>query len=542
MYGLRSRSIRGLVWALSVLALGGCSVISRVRDPSHSMADLDSRGLEAYQSGELTQARDLLNDAVSVGKKAGLARSETMARTYLHLGAVFIALDETDQALRYLGLALRIQPSISPGNDINSPPLRRTLALARTQVKSGRGPAATAAPELPFPESPRPVTARATADALREPAAERLAVTAAAPAAPVAAPPEPAAAAAPELKSEDEPELPATISEPLHCVTPDEAPPAVQIPVRCVARPGIAVARMVLYHRAPGSAKFTAVAMARSRQGWYQAMIPPTVVAGKSLQYYVEAHGTGKRPSASAGDEESPNLLLIRANAPRAGQKIATGSEPSPSARPEVEENPLALADQEHALKIADAGIRRRGHNALWFGVGGGTAYGWHPTQRLELHDDNQVGPGFSPAGIGQITPEIGVQLGTAYAVSIQARFQFIPESGSGETTVTDAPKHSAFAVFARLYRFFGRGQGQPFVTGTLGGGEAFRLKVPPHPELMLGRSDTVRGGPVALGPGLGYLYQFNGHFAWAVEARVLLGIPTVAALGELSTGAQLAF
>jgi carbon starvation protein CstA len=44
------------------------------------------------------------------------------------------------------------------------------------------------------------------------------------------------------------------------------------------------------------------------------------------------------------------------------------------------------------------------------------------------------------------------------------------------------------------------------------------------------------------LGPGAGFLYHFDPHFAWIVEGRVLAGVPDFAVLGELSTGGQATF
>jgi hypothetical protein len=333
---------------------------------------------------------------------------------------------------------------------------------------------------------------------------------------------------------EDEPDLPASVSQPLYCLTPDEAPPGVEIPMRCVPGPGLTVAKMVLFYRTPGRNEFTAVNMSRSPKGWYRGTVPPSS-AGKALQYYIEARGPGNKVASSNGEEESPNLVLIR---DESESRLAADEAPA-SARDD--ENPLALAEEEHARAVEERSTHRRARDAFWLGVGVGSGYGWHPARRLEFHDDLQMASGVSPAGLLQISPEIGRQFGARYALSLQARLQVIPESGSGDNRA-GAPAHTALAVFLRGHRFYGLGNAQLFLTGTIGGGQGFRLVVPPDPESGVDRSDTVRAGPFVAGPGAGFIYHFSRHFAWALELRTLVGFPDLAALGELSTGGSLAF
>jgi Tfp pilus assembly protein PilF len=528
-----------VILAFSIPCVASCAHLLRARDPAARMAALDREALDAYQAGELTQARDLLNNAVAIGKDAALDRDPVMARAYLDLGAVFLATNDRRQGMQYLGYALRINPDIEPDPGIATPPLKKTLALARSQVKHRRGPASVAALSLKLPVVP----AKREASVAARTAV--IAPTRPAPAPPAAAPPpppkvDPPKAPAPEPE-DNEPDLPATITQPLYCLTPDEAPPSVQIPLRCVPRPGLSVARMVLFYRGPGSERFTAVPMARSRKGWYAGVVPPAASAGKSLQYYVEAHGPGNKVSTTNGQADSPNLLLIREGAKPAG--LLAAAEPrgeAPVRQEKDEENPLAVVEQQRARALEE-GARRRSSHAVWLAVGIGSGYGWHPTRRLEFHDENQIGTGVSPAGLIQVTPEVGLQLGARYAVSIQGRLQIIPDSGSGDNK-PGSPARTAVAAFVRVHRFYGLGSAQLFLTGTLGAGDGFRLTVPPHPELGAGRSDTVRGGPLALGPGAGFIYHFTRHFGWAVETRLLVGFPAFAALGEASTGAQLSF
>jgi hypothetical protein len=521
----------------SLLLTTGCATIWRGPTPADHVLDLNREALDTFESGDFAQAKQLLAQAAATAKSAGLDRDPAMARTYINLGAVSLSENDRRDAMRYFGYALRIQPDIQPSPDIATPPVKRAFALARSQVRRRRGAASAAALSLKFP-----ATAPAPA-ASAPPAAERTlaesqsgaatkVVAEASPATPTGAP----AAEETALSPDDaEPDLPANVNRPLFCLAPDEAPPAVELPLRCVPRQGLAVAKMVLFYRAPGKESFTAIPMSRSHKGWYQGVVPSSVTTGKSLQYYVEVRGAGNRLATSNGLPDSPNLVMIRAGADNPDARLG-----SPPRDDEEEENPLALINEEHARQLEERAHRRSRH-AVWLGAAVGSGYGWHPDHRLEFHDDNQVSGGLSPAGLGQVTAEIGMQYGPSYAFSLQGRLQLIPESGAGDARPGN-PAHNAVAIFARAYRFFGRGSGQPFLTGTVGAGDGFRLVVPPHPEIGVGRNDTIRGGPLVLGPGAGYLYQFTSHFAWSVELRGLVGFPSVAALAELSTGAQVAF
>jgi hypothetical protein len=519
------------------------------------MVDLDQQALEAYSAGEIARARALLLRAVAEGKKAGLDNDPAMARAYLDLGAVNLAENDRSEALRNFGLALSIQPSIQPGPDIASPALKKVVAVARLQLRHGRGAAAAAvaarkkvkatsevasSDEEPT-EKPNGAATRAVAPAadddsarpaLREPAPVR-ATRESVPLAKLEPPSQVA-------QEDEEPDFPSNPSQPLYCPIPDEAPPGTAVPLRCVNSRNVAVSSMVLFYRPAGSENFTSVPMVRSRKGWYQGVVPASALVGKTLQYYVEARGPASTVASSNGEASSPNLVIIRPGAAPVGSSGALAA--APSVRHEssasVEENPLTSSEEKRA---AEPSLHRRRPHSLWFGLGLGSGMGWHPTRRLEFRREDNVASGFSPAGLMQLTPEIGWQLDEDWAFSVQSRHQFIPESGSGDD-LRGAPAHGALAVLLRAYRYFGQGRGQPFVSAAVGYGDAFRLVVPPHPELGVIRNDTVKGGPWVLGPGVGYLFNFSSHFGWAAEARLLGALPDTAALVEFMTGAQVGF
>ena len=543
----RSVSLTPLVCVVAIAACASTNTASR------KMLDLNQQALDAFEAGKLAQARDLLSQAVVLGKKNGLTKDQAMARTYLDLAAVFLAMNERDKGLRQMGLALRIQPDIEPAPQIATAPVKKALARARAEVEKRKGQAGAARDKE---EREEKEAAPAPPPRKHEPAPPPHAVVKATPPpAPKAPPPAEKPAPPPEEKAapvaakerpaadDEEPDLPANVPQPLYCPTPDEAPPASEIALRCVPRPGVSFARIVLFYRSAGSETFTPVPMVRSRKGWYSGMVPASAVIGKSLQYYVEAQIPGKKAATSNGQSDSPNLLSIREGAAQVGKGTLAAAhfKKDPPASTGKDENPLLEGERERELAGVESADHRRRPGALFVGAGIGSAYGWHRKRVLEFRTEQAVAAGFSPGSLLQVTPEIGYQFDERTAYSLQLRYQFIPESGSGDTKMGN-PKHGAWAVLARAYRFYGAGNLQPFLTGTAGGGQGFRLVVPPHPEAGVSRNDTVRGGPLVLGPGAGFVYNVTRNFSWVTELRLLAGLPDFAVMGEFATGGQLGF
>jgi hypothetical protein len=541
--------IRSL-WLVAIAYLSALGACASTEGASRKMLDLNRQALASYEAGKLPRARDLLVQAVSVGKKNGLTKHNTMARTYLDLGAVYLALNERDKGLRNIGLALRIQPDIEPTDPIATPAVEKALARARVELERRRSATAAADKEekaekaeekaeksekAEKPETAPPKKEAPPPRAIVKAAPEKIekVVEKAPP------PAEKVAAAEPPPVDDEEPDLPANVPQPLYCPIPDEAPPAELIALRCVPRPGVSFARIMLFYRSAGSEGFTQVPMVKSRKGWYSGMVPASAVVGKSLQYYVEAQLTGKKTATSNGHSDSPNLLSIREGAAKVGQGTLAAAHFKKDT-PVVEakdDDPLLAAERAREREVTVSSDHRRRVGSVFVGAGIGTGYGWHGKRTLEFRYDQAVLTGFSPGGL-HISPELGYQYDERYAFAAQIRFQYIPESGSGDTRA-GSPAHGAWAAFARAYRFLGTANGQPFLSGTVGAGQGFRLIVPPNP---LPRNDTIRGGPFVLGPGAGFLYHFTPHFAWNAEVRLLAGLPDFAVLAEFSTAGQVSF
>jgi hypothetical protein len=376
--------------------------------------------------------------------------------------------------------------------------------------------------------------------------------TAAAPAPAPAAPPEPPSAARPATivpaqgsGGGDEPDLPATLTSPLQCPSPDEAPPGHSIFLRCVPGSEVPVSRMLLFYRLPGVEKFSSTKMTRTPRGWWTGTIPAEASTGKSAQFYVEARDATGQAVASNGRVDSPNLILVREGAAVVGKGSLPGIRHSSVSANVAEENPLDELAQRQLGR--EPGVHRRKVKAFWFGLGIGTGYGWHRATKLEFRDDLRVEAGLSSGGLFYLAPEIGYQFSESLGISVQGRHQFIAQQTEGTPDKrAGGPARGAQSALAKFSYFAGSGNFQTVLSVIFGGGEGFRLLVPPRPTndpmTSLPRSDTVRGGPLMAGASVAFLYHFATHFALALDVKALLGFPDSGRLLDVGLGTQFGF
>jgi hypothetical protein len=522
--GICRRMFRALAPALIAVSIGMAPVnqagAQDVDAVVQRMIALNRQALTAFAANDLDGARNALVDAIRQGRDGGLAEDKMMARTYLHLGAVYLdGFNDRPRAMRFLGLALRIRPDIPLTPSLVTPTLQQAFADAKKEAQNpaaaaGAPPAAQAEPPAPRP-SARP-----------------------------SPPPAPVADRDRSDEDSDEPDLPATIPVPLYCPNPDEAPPEESIFLRCVTRGEVLAARVLLFYRVPGEEKFTERKMSRSPGGWWGGTIPARAATGKLVQYYVEARDGGGREAASNGRSDSPNLMLIRDGVPQVSEDSVAGTRPSRRRRRVAadEENPIEEQQRERSRGV---GVHRRAAHSFWLGLGLGSGYGWHGATRLEFRTDLKVDAGPASSGLLYFAPEVGYQFTDYFGISIQGRHQFIPEQKSDflDEEHLGAPAHGAHAILGKVSYFAGSGNVQLMVSGIIGGGDGFRLVIPPaptsDPATSLPRSDTVRGGPGVAGAGLSLLYHFGPHATIVLDVKGLTGFPDAGRVVDFGLGMQ---
>jgi hypothetical protein len=538
---IRSKQI-GL--ALMVLTAFGSVTFSAGGAAAQDQAAIDKlvqmnkKALEDYDTLEWDSAKKTLLDALMAGKKSGLETHPIAARTYVHLGAVYITgFKNRDKALQSFTRALEIDPEIQLSKGIATSEVNDVFSEAQRRAKGG-GAVGGAGEESTPPASGsrrrRPVMdSDAGGGGGSKPARS---------------------ASRPRLGSDDdeEPDLPARINA-LDCPNADETLLEKPVTVRCALAPTLPVAKVFLIYRMPGKDEYTETEMAKTPKGWYQAKIPKKAVTGKSLQFYFEGRNASGKPVVANGAQSSPNIMLIvseEAVEEEGGRRRSAEEE---------EENPLEERAGPYKPRLrlgridkAREGLDERfGRRKWWFGLGAGSGFGYAKGDGLEAasrSDDPNFRayqdifvPGGAWAGLGHLVPEVGYQINPNVAISLAGRLQWIPQPSeysrfAARGALSGLAKVIFYTKQARL-RFFG--------AALAGGGEGFRFVV--YPAAGSGRpyenfKDTVRGGPAVAGLGGGLYYEAAKRVSLVLEVDGLAGLPTFSFVTDVNVGLQFNF
>jgi hypothetical protein len=525
------------------------------------LVQMNKRAMDDYDTADFDTAKKTLLDAEKTGKRAGLEGHPVMARTYIHLGALYlVGYKDKQKAQHYFGKALDIQPDINLDRTLTSASVRDLFAAVKSQ--KGEPPVDdTPAPPPPRGNSrgiggkrgrpPEPVAVEPEADATtRRPTASRRE--------------EPASPASDD--SGGEPDLPATITA-LDCPYPDDAPPKQKVTLRCVAAPSLGVAGATLHYKGLGMSDYQAVPMTVSEKGWWQATVPKKRVDGKSLQFYFEGLDASGTPVVSNGRAQSPNVLLIVERGNRVGAGAGKGDE---------EENPLE-ANNEVGPKLllgtydkSRIGVDSRyGNRRFWVGLAVGTGFTYAingspearvngaelPNGTFDMTSDVVIS-GFGWAGLGQVAPEIGVQINPDWAISIEGRHQWIPQA----SRVAGYTASGAHAGLLKVIRYTKQQRFRLFFAGAVGGGEGARmniqtdLPIPGQTQCPISHGvipaqcsnsdlkDTVLVGQVLVGGTVGVYYEISKRFSWIAEVNAFFGAPKKGFVFDINSGLQLNF
>jgi hypothetical protein len=530
-----------LRWALAgavaaALTLSAGQVRAQDQAAIERLVQMNKKALDDFDMLEWDSAKRSLLEALVTGKKAGLENHPVMARTYIHLGAVYITgFKDHQKGLQSFVRALEIDPTIKLSKAMATPELNDAFAEAGRQVRSrgASGGESAPAPPPPAPPPPPPPTRR-RAPVMDSDASEP------------APPPRPARRPPPAASAEDdsgEPDLPVRIAA-LDCPVPDEVPPEKPVVVRCAVAASLPVTKVFLMYREPNKEDFTAVEMERTPKGWFQGKIPKKVVVGKSVQFYFEGRNDKGRPVVSNGRGDSPNLMLIREEAVAEEAEKAAPRVKRKRGAAEEDENPLeerqTTGPRLYLGKVDKSKIgldTRYGKRKWWIGLGLGSGYGYAKGNGLEARQDLQsaFAPGLAWAGLGHLAPEVGYHLNPDLAVSIQGRFQYIPQPAQYSKFVA----RGAQSVLARLLMFTRQQQIRFYGSVMAGGGEGFRFTLFPDAARPTFK-DTVLGGPVLAGVGGGVSYEVSNAVTLVLEVNGLAGFPTFSFVADFNAALQI--
>jgi hypothetical protein len=508
------------------------------------LVQMNKKALEDYDTLEWDSAKKTLLDALMAGKKSGLENHPVMARTYVHLGAVYITgFKNREKAIASFARALEIDPNIQLSKGIQTNEVNSLFAEA--QRNAGKGGSASSSGS--GGDTPPPARKR------RGPVMESDADSGAAA--------ESRPARKPKRSSDDdddesEPDLPVRISA-LDCPEPDEAILEKPVVLRCAVSPRLPVSSVVLHYRAPGKDEYEDVEMKKTPKGWYQGKIPKKAVVGKSLQYYYDGRNDSGRPVVANGDMNAPNILLIVEEGQQGKSSSASGG------GDDEDENPLDEDGRPKKLKVilgrrnteTEGLDTRYGKRKFWIGIGAGSGFGYAKGDGLEAvnmsQDPNFHGlqsvfqPGGAWAGLAHFAPEFGYQINPDLSVSLEGRFQFIPQS----STYTHYAAKGALSGLAKLSYYTKQSQLRFFGSALAGGGEGVRFIVYPAQGALMSNGqpvpyqdfkDTIHGGPFLAGVGGGLYYEMTHGASFVTEVHVLSSMPSFSAFADLNLAIQI--
>ncbi len=491
------------------------------------LVQMNKKALDDYDTLDFDSAKKRLLDALMTGKKAGLDNHPVLARTYIHLGAVYITgFKDRQKGLQSFGRALDIDPTIQLSKGLDSPDVTTAFQEAQRNHAGGGAPAAD-------DSASRRTRRAANSDSNNGEAAP---------------PPRPKRRVASSDDDDgNEPDLPVRINA-LDCPTPDEAIIDRPLLLRCAVAPNLPVASVVLLYRAPGKDGYVEEVMTKSPKGWLQAKIPKKAVTGKSIQFYFEGRNAAGKPVVANGGADAPNIvLLVEEGAQEEASEPAGGDEENPLADDEGPYRPrLHLGHRDTEREGLDT---RYGKRKWWIGIGIGTGYGYAKGKGFEavnksppsdpFHSlQDQFQPGLAWAGLGHLAPEVGYAFNPDIAISLEGRLQYTGQPSKYSTFGA----RGAISVLAKLLFFTKQNQLRFFGSLIAGGGEGFRFVAYPDQgqnNAYTDFKDTILGGPIVAGVGGGIYYELTKAVSAVGEIHLLAGFPTFSVVADFNAALQ---
>ncbi len=102
------------------------------------LVQMNKKALDDYDTLDWDAAKRILLDALVAGKKAGLDNHPVMARTYIHLGAIYITgFKDKQKGMQSFARALEIDPTIQLSKGIETAEVTAAFAEAQRNARGG---------------------------------------------------------------------------------------------------------------------------------------------------------------------------------------------------------------------------------------------------------------------------------------------------------------------------------------------------------------------------------------------------------------------
>ena len=151
---MRARSV-----VLGILALLLSTVVeARAESPAvEKIVALNKSAITAFGAGDHEKAKTQLMEAVVLGKENGLGMHAAMARTYLHLGVVYVdGFKDKEKGQRYFAMAQKVRSDIELTPSLASPSVKAAFDAAKGGEGGGKTETAKAEPAKAEPAKAEP--------------------------------------------------------------------------------------------------------------------------------------------------------------------------------------------------------------------------------------------------------------------------------------------------------------------------------------------------------------------------------------------------
>jgi hypothetical protein len=457
-------------WLVSVAVLSAIVVsaphLAQAEDKKavKKVEEANAKAMEEYDLLEFESAKKLLNSALVEIKKSGLDKHAVAARTHGNLGIVYEGLGDPDNALLEFISALEIDGKWSVPKEYKKPELKKIYDSAKATVAGGG--------------KDRDGGGGGGADVGDTGGG-------------------------------------GDVSGLVHKAVED-GKEGQSISIGVKVGDDVAATQVVLYYRPQGQEDFTAMPLKKGADAGFEGKIPASATKADSIQYYIEAKGSGGKVNASVGSRGSPNIIEI----------ARSTSGPGPSKSSDVDdENPLPSVggggggDGDTSISKAGGG---RAKHSVFLNISVGSGFGYDTGKTEQSTQGVTCCVASAPF---HAMPELGFWLSPHVALSAYGRI--------GIPIGANIPGHSAAApagLLRLLYAFGAGGEGLS-IHGDLGGGfirHNIKLDMPFKVGDGEGDTDTVATGPLLVGGGANWAKTLGGPVRFVLDMNVLAGVPIV--------------
>jgi hypothetical protein len=298
------------------------------------------------------------------------------------------------------------------------------------------------------------------------------------------------------------------------------------VPITVVPDKDLDASAVVLRYRAASAPAFTDLPMRRGLTGALEAEIPASATDGEQAAYFIEARRANGTVLVGRGSAADPIVVAL--------------------ARPTS-----AVAATTTTRASAPAASDKK----LYFALLGGTGLGW-ASGSGEATRNPVASSGVDWTFTGQLAPELGYFVTPQLIIGVQGRFQLVrgalpyhvpnpaaDECGMGN--VCDPAKGAIAGLLKATWLLAEPGSAfQPYLSLSAGAGTIRHVSKVEGPKTCGSGTpasqecvDTVAGGPVLFGPGVGFRYAVSDAVGIVAEIGGLVGVPKFTAHADVNFG-----